>query len=125
MISQRLSYGTIELYSSIYSFLVANHLNPYYIPRIKDLGQYPGGYALVKKISDHGGLKKVRAGYTAAFPRPQLPVELLPLPPSDDELDSLFQQCLRYAQHWRVFAREVLTRYGGSEDSLSSPAESP
>ena len=39
-------------------------MNIYGIPTIKALGKYPGGFALVKKISEKGGLRQIREKYT-------------------------------------------------------------
>ncbi|PYE02212.1 hypothetical protein DNJ72_04015 [Prochlorococcus marinus XMU1403] len=52
-----------KLYSSIYEFLIANNMNPLGIPTIRELGEKSGGFALVKKISNVGGLRKIRDGY--------------------------------------------------------------
>ena len=54
---------TIDLNVKIYRFLESNELSIAWIPKIEDLGRYPGGYALVKEISQAGGLKKVRPHY--------------------------------------------------------------
>ena len=47
----------------IFSFLSNNSLNPCNIPTIAELGKHKGGYALVKSISDAGGLKSIRKKY--------------------------------------------------------------
>ena len=53
----------VILYNSIYDFLVDNNMNPLGIPTIRELGEKPGGFALVKKISNVGGLRKIRDEY--------------------------------------------------------------
>ena len=54
---------TSDLNAKIYRFLESNELSVAWIPRIEDLGRYPGGYALVKEISQAGGLKHLRPQY--------------------------------------------------------------
>ena len=46
-----------------YNLLSAYSLNPLVVPTIDTLGQLKGGYALVKAISEYGGLKKFRPVY--------------------------------------------------------------
>ena len=52
-----------DLNERIWRFLQANELSIAWIPKIQELGKYPGGFALVKQISEAGGLKKVRPNY--------------------------------------------------------------
>lgn len=51
------------IYKMIEEFLLKNELSPFWIPTIDEMGQYKGGYSLVKEISQQGGLKKVRREY--------------------------------------------------------------
>tara|TARA_R100001463_G_scaffold33864_1_gene74731 strand:- start:2287 stop:2610 length:324 start_codon:yes stop_codon:yes gene_type:complete len=52
-----------KLYIRIEKLLVDNHLQTCWIPTIVELGELPGGFALVKAISEAGGLKKIRPEY--------------------------------------------------------------
>ncbi len=52
-----------QILKKIENFLVNNELSPFWIPTIDEMGRYKGGYALVKEISQMGGLKKVRQEY--------------------------------------------------------------
>ena len=54
--------GTV-LYRRIEEFLISHELPPFWIPTIDEMGKYKGGHALVKFISEVGGLKKVRQEY--------------------------------------------------------------
>ena len=52
------------LYETTYKFLLINKLYPFYIPSIDELGDYAGGYMLVKRIHyTEGGLKLFRRNY--------------------------------------------------------------
>tara|TARA_Y100000589_G_scaffold1864_1_gene1710 strand:+ start:4451 stop:6082 length:1632 start_codon:yes stop_codon:yes gene_type:complete len=53
------------LFENIFLFLNKNDENPIAIPTIEKLGEYDGGYYLVKKISQNfGGLKNLREPYS-------------------------------------------------------------
>ena len=54
----------IDLHNKIERFLTENQKDSCCIPTISELGKLTGGYALVKEISQAGGLKKVRVDYT-------------------------------------------------------------
>ena len=54
---------TISLNQEIYDFLGSNNLEATSIPRISELGELRGGHALVKKISQNGGMRAVRPAY--------------------------------------------------------------
>jgi hypothetical protein len=56
-----------QLYKKIERLLIDNKKDPCWIPTIQELGEVPGGYALVKEISAAGGLKKVRPLYTSFY----------------------------------------------------------
>ena len=58
-----------QLYKKIERLLIDNKKDPCWIPTIQELGEVPGGYALVKEISAAGGLKKVRPLYTSFYYR--------------------------------------------------------
>ena len=49
----------------VFDFLEKNNLNILSIPTIEELGKVKGGYALVKAMSNAGGLKKIRASYSS------------------------------------------------------------
>lgn len=50
------------------SFLVEHHLPLHFVPTIKHLGEYKGGYSLVREIAtEHGGMKKVRELYAKKY----------------------------------------------------------
>ena len=51
------------IFKMIEEFLLKNELSPFSIPPIEEMGQYKGGYSLVKEISHLGGLKKIRNEY--------------------------------------------------------------
>lgn len=52
------------LYETTYKFLLKNKLNPFFIPCIDELGNYAGGYMLVKRIHyTEGGLRLFRKNY--------------------------------------------------------------
>ena len=51
------------IFLMIEEFLLKNELSPFWIPPIRKLGKYKNGYALVKKISEMGGLNKIRSDY--------------------------------------------------------------
>lgn len=53
----------------IEDFLIANDLSPFWIPTIKELSTYKGGYGLVRKISDAGGLTNIRCEYALHLSR--------------------------------------------------------
>ena len=49
-------------------FLVEHHLPLHFVPTIDTLGNYKGGYALVKEISqNHGGMKAVKQLYAKKY----------------------------------------------------------
>ncbi len=51
------------LFKSIYEFLIENNMNPLGSPTIRELVEKPAGFTLVKKISNVGGLRKIRDSY--------------------------------------------------------------
>ena len=53
----------VNLNEKILAFLSNHELSIAWIPKIEVLGKYKGGFALVKEISQAGGLKKVRPRY--------------------------------------------------------------
>lgn len=60
-----LSFSEDYFFAQIFDFLSRNKILPFHLPTIKELGNYKGGFALVKKISAMGGLKVVRPEYSA------------------------------------------------------------
>ena len=52
----------------VHAFLIKNDLPPFVFPTIATLGEYTGGYALVREISkQHGGMKKVKILYAQKY----------------------------------------------------------
>lgn len=62
-ILKKLRQQSDPLEQRMYNLLCAYSLNPLVVPTIDALGQLKGGYALVKAISQQGGLKKFRPAY--------------------------------------------------------------
>ena len=60
-----LSFTDEYFYGQIFDFLASNKILPFHLPTIQEFGEYKGGFALVKKISDRGGLKALRPQYSA------------------------------------------------------------
>ena len=59
-----------------YNLLSVHSLNPLVVPTIDALGQCKGGYALVKAISEYGGLKKFRPVYANFIKKKMFPADL-------------------------------------------------
>lgn len=65
IIRNKLINATERIEVRTFKFLNSNHLDINHIPTIDELGKLKGGYALVKSISQAGGMKKFRKIYSA------------------------------------------------------------
>lgn len=65
LVQEKLRTPLQPIEEMVFDFLERHNLNILCIPTIEELGKNKGGYALVKAISDAGGLKKVRVSYAS------------------------------------------------------------
>ena len=58
-----LEVASLSAESKVFTWLLENDMNPFYVPTIAELGKTKNGFALVKAIQAEGGLRKFRMSY--------------------------------------------------------------